>query len=246
MLADLIAHDGPSDYNIEILGINWWQDNPDNNEAMSSQVDLPWLQDTAAADAKGALSAEYRDVIILDPANEQPVAAFNLSVNDLRVDTTRNRLEIILRNVATLKDEDEDKLSDFWEDEAFGSTDTSKPLSNGDGDRAIDLLEYAHASDPTTPRSVPDLEYGEEEIDGQRYLTVTFRRRLGLAGGLDYVVEFSWRLQDWMSGLTEVEEYSVVNPYDGTGTEIVTYRARTAMDEAKRQGFLRVRCVLPD
>jgi hypothetical protein len=79
-----------------------------------------------------------------------------------------------------------------------------------------------------------------------QFSTITFRRRLGASGGLTYTVEFSEDLTSWSSEVEDVVEISRVNPYDGTGTEIVTFRiVRPISALTTGKGYLRVRADLP-
>lgn len=234
-----------SDYKIEILGVNWDLDITSSNGAMTNGRDLPWLQDTRAENAQAKWGANYRDVIILDPANERPVAAFSLNTYDLRDDANRTLLKDVLLGVAQLADQDDDKLSDFWEREMFSGQLSEEPSGDKDSDSAISLSEYAHGSHANSPASLPAFKTGILEVAGQRYLSITFRRRLGAAGGLHYIVEYSGDLKTWESGPAAAVEAGSSNPYDGTGTEIVTYRSVSPITSFAPPGFLRVRCTLP-
>lgn len=200
------------------------------------------MQDTAATKATLSWNALYRDVVILDPANARPVAAFNLSTYDLAQEANRTALKALLLTVAELEDADGDNLSDFWEEAMFGGDDSPGPTGNTDGDRSSNLMEYAHGSHAGDPGSQPSFTTGLVDHDGNRHSTITFRRRLGYAGGLRCIVEMSETLRTWSGGPSAVVEVGRVNPYDGTGTEIVTYRTVTAVP---RHRYLRVRCILP-
>lgn len=193
-------------------------------------------------DVRSSWNAFLRDVVILDPVNAQPVAAFNLQAHDLAEEANRNDLKALLRSAAELKDEDEDGLCDFWEDAQFGGDRSSGPADNPDRDGAINLLEYAHGSDPGDAASQPQLPSGLTANGESRHLFLTFRQRLGAAGGLQYIVEAGDTLDAWAGGPTKVVEVSRVNPYDGTGTEIVTVRTVQALSTRE---FLRVQCTLP-
>jgi hypothetical protein len=213
---------------------------------MTNGRDLPWLQDTNEENVQAAWKASYRDVVILNPANDQPLAAFNLTTFDLGEAENRTALKNLLLSVAELVDEDNDKLSDFWEAEMFNNDYGASPEDNSDGDSAIDFLEYAHGSHANRPASQPGLTTEVLELEGQQYLSLTFRQRLGEAGGLNYAVEFGSELSSWESGAEAVVEMARINPYDGTGTEVVTYRSARPLTALPDRGFLRVRCSLDD
>lgn len=220
---------------------------------MTSGKDLPYLQDTNEVDAQGVWDAHLRDLIILNPANEpvdttalnpKPDIApnLNLTIFDLADAGNRAALKALLLSAATLRDADGDGLCDYWEDAEFGGDRSTGPDDDPDRDGASTLLEYAHGSDPADPASRPALEGGLTSRGGARHLQVSFRRRLGAAGGLHYAVEAGDTLDAWAGGPTQVIEVSRINPYDGTGTEMVTFRA---VQEVSTREFLRVTCTLP-
>jgi len=66
---------------VVILGVNE-VGHESGNELMTSGRDLPWLQDTVVDDVWGAWAPTYRDVVVLDPLNQE-IAVFNLTVHDL-------------------------------------------------------------------------------------------------------------------------------------------------------------------
>ncbi len=66
---------------IQILGINGIGLESGNGSMTTGRV-LPWLQPVADEDVWALWQVEYRDVVILGPANQQ-LGAFNLTVNDL-------------------------------------------------------------------------------------------------------------------------------------------------------------------
>ena len=72
-------------------------------------------------------------------------------------------------------------------------------------------------------------------IGDEKFQTITFRARLGASGGLVYTVEFSEDLISWSSAPKDVIEVGRLNPYDGTGTEIVTYRAQVTIPQGEAQ-----------
>ena len=61
--------------------------------------DLPWLQDTTAADWWGRWSPTYRDVIIVDGKGEV-AAIYNLTEHSLTEDANYAELEALLVSIA--------------------------------------------------------------------------------------------------------------------------------------------------
>jgi len=180
-----LAAEASPDYKIEILGINWNLSNTTSNDLVTTDNDLPWLQDTVEENVQLSWAPVYRDVVILNPVNETPVAAFNLSTYDLAIEANRTQLKALLLSVAELEDADGDKLSDFWEDEMFDGDRSSGPNDNTDGDSSIEVVEYALGSHAGDPASLPQQSVGIQEDGGDQYPTITFRRRLGAAGGAE-------------------------------------------------------------
>ena len=210
---------------------------------MTAGRDMPWLQDTTGGDVTTSWGADYRDFLILDPANMQPIAAYNLTQNSLSDPENRAELTAILLGLAVLKDEDADKLSDYWEDEMFEGDRSGLPADDRDNDRGDALLEYSLGSHAANPASLPDPSMGSVMVGGEEFQTITFRQRLGAAGGLKYTVGFSRDAVHWSSAEGNVIELSRTNPYDGTGTEIVTFQVASPISENGR-GFLRVRATI--
>jgi hypothetical protein len=66
---------------VDILGVNAVY-NEGANGLMTAGRDLPWLQDTPAADAWTAWAVQWRDVVVLDRANNR-VHVYNLTTHDL-------------------------------------------------------------------------------------------------------------------------------------------------------------------
>ncbi|MGI9239968.1 MAG: hypothetical protein ACR2RV_04160, partial [Verrucomicrobiales bacterium] len=118
---------------------------------MTDGRDLPWLQDPTGGDVTTEWGAGYRDFISLDPANEALPEAYSLTDNDLADPAKRAELKEILLGLAELKDEDADRLSDYWEVEMFDGDLSSGPSDERDGDGADGLIEYALGSDANDP-----------------------------------------------------------------------------------------------
>ncbi|MFT4547507.1 MAG: hypothetical protein ACI9UA_002735 [Pseudoalteromonas tetraodonis] len=191
-----------------------------------------------------AWGAGYRDFVMLDPANERPIAAYNLSIHSLSSAANRAELKSLLLGLAVLKDDDNDKLSDYWEDEVFDGDDSAGPEDDTDGDGGNERLEYALSSDPDSGASLPDTSLATMLVEGAEFQVIIFRRRLGVAGGLQYAVEFSRDGIGWSAAAEEVIEIASTNPYDGTGSEVVSVRVVRPISEQGR-GLLRVRVTLP-
>jgi len=66
---------------IQILGVNGIGLESDNKVMTAGRV-LPWLQPAAGEDVWTLWQVEYRDVVILGPAN-QPLGSYNLTEHDL-------------------------------------------------------------------------------------------------------------------------------------------------------------------
>jgi len=86
------------DLDIAILGVNE-VGFEGGNEGMCDGRDLPWLQDTAAADWWGVWAPTYRDVIILDGDGEL-AGVFNLTDKPITVDDNYVELKQLLVDVA--------------------------------------------------------------------------------------------------------------------------------------------------
>ena len=100
-------------------------------------------------------------------------------------------------------------------DQAASKTD------DNDGDRIINLMEYALNSDPMKPsrESLPQVKIQilDLEDEPKEYITFTFTRQ-GQSSDLDYAVEFSDNLADWKND-TAVLESTTTNA-NGTVTEL--------------------------
>ena len=79
---------------IQLLAIN--EDGFDSGlGTMSAEGDLPLLQDTDEASVWDDWDVTFRDVVILNSANEQ-VAVYNLTTHSLGVDANYNELKALL------------------------------------------------------------------------------------------------------------------------------------------------------
>jgi hypothetical protein len=84
---------------VVILGVNE-VGHESGNDLMTTGRDLPWLQDTALDDVWGTWAPVYRDVVVLDPDNQE-IAVFNLTVHDLADPVDYDALKQILIDAAT-------------------------------------------------------------------------------------------------------------------------------------------------
>lgn len=114
------------------------------------------------------------------------------------------------------------------------------PNHNG----TVNLLEFALNRDPKAANFTPPLALGSEtdSATGNKYLTVTYTRRIA-ASGITYHDEVSSDLTTWNSGNLYTEEASVAD--DGNGiTQTVKVRVMTPMNQANRI-FVRLRVTEP-
>ncbi len=234
----------PADYNIEFLGVNWDTDDPGGNALISDGRDLPWLQDSFAVNAKALWGPAYRDLVVVGPRNEF-IGVVNLTANDMALEINREVLKnLLLTSIAVLQDEDGDGLGDDWEDLSFAGDRSETPGGNRDKDTGSNFSEYVLGSGADDPASLPTPTVGiEEGAGGERYLTITFRRRLGKMAGLVYLVEHSADMNTWQSSGVAAVEVESINPYDGSGTVIVTCRAPVPIPAGASAGAVRVRAL---
>ncbi|MDD2763155.1 MAG: hypothetical protein PHE83_04165 [Opitutaceae bacterium] len=89
----------------------------------------------------------------------------------LATDSKSAQVQVLATVPATFKD---------WQQRYWPDTDDPAivgPDADPDGDRINNLLEYALDADPTVADDALLPEIGLETVDGQRYLTLTYRRR---------------------------------------------------------------------
>jgi hypothetical protein len=243
---------GTTDLHIEIIGVNFFGIGP--SSAMTNGRTLTWVRETMqyqptktwhVPDNSNGLPF-YRDVVILDAQNAfadvYHLAITPLDGTDPNYLAHRSMLKAKLVAAATHVDVDRDGLSDLWEMESYGhlNADASTPAANGESALAC----YSSGQDPRTPNSQFAPTPGSQVIDSRRHATFTFRRRLGKAGGLRCVPDVSSTLIQWAPALDSFINESVVNPYDGTGTEIVTLRALDPMESLPNL-WVRLRVFIP-
>jgi hypothetical protein len=184
---------------------------------------LPWLQDSSAENVRDQWKVTYRDVIILDPLNRMTGLTLNLTRNNLADLSQREELKKRLRKVAEFQDQDQDGLGDDWEERHFGGLGAvpTDDAQNGQGDL---FLSYALGLTPGIP-GTPAVGTSIEGEGNGRFFEITYRRRLGMAGGLRYEWQ-SWGPGEGWQGVGEGWSVHEVRPiWDGTGTEIVVLRS---------------------
>ena len=84
---------------MQILGVNGIG-LEGTNDLASSGRDLPWLQDTIAADVWNVWPIAYRDVVILDRQNVF-YDVYNLTTYNLADAANRDELKQLLRDAGT-------------------------------------------------------------------------------------------------------------------------------------------------
>lgn len=187
-------------------------------------VNLPWLQDTFAENVQGRWGAAYRDVVILDPLNQRVGAPFNLTDNNLALESVRTTLKELIRKAALFVDADDDGIGDDWEERFYGNLDQAGD-SDSDSDGADLFWEYAAGSRPNSGGSLPLVTLRSVGEGGGEGLFLTFRRRVGSAGGLGYDIEIRQGDGSWVSAGSLFTPDAVIPVFDGSGTEEVVYRA---------------------
>jgi hypothetical protein len=85
-------------YDIQILGVNQ-AGFESGNPSITAGRDLPWLQDTVAANVWSAWSVTYRDVVVLD-GNNEVFGVFNVTANNLALPTNYDALRQLFLDAA--------------------------------------------------------------------------------------------------------------------------------------------------
>jgi hypothetical protein len=115
------------------------------------------------------------------------------------------------------------------------------PTANPDGDQMNNLLEYALDSDPTQPDDSKLPEVGISTVGGQRYMTLTYRRRTGDLT-LRYEVIASDDLMAPVQGWTvqtQTEPASQTNL--PAGLERITVRDSVSIESGPAGRYLKLR-----
>lgn len=192
---------------------SWLREDADNR---------PWRTWRVPVVSRPGQEVRWRDVIILDENNEF-VAVQNLTEETLSSGPNRDKLKSVLFAAATITDTDIDGIPDRWEFRQFGGIETGAGTRLSTGQTA--LLAYAMSQPPSDYRSERDVRVALVEDGGGRFLQLRFRRRLGGEGRrLLYEPQVSNDGVEWSGGELIWNEESAVNPWDGSGTEVVTVR----------------------
>jgi len=112
--------------------------------------------------------------------------------------------------VTTSPDSDGDGLPNFWETaNGLASDNTAShagAMGDLDGDGIPNLLEYALNLDPRAPGTsgLPFSVKTVNPVDGEEYLELTYRRRIG-AAGIRYIIETSTDCVTWSPAASQYE-----------------------------------------
>lgn len=228
-----------TDLPVVIAGIHLFEG--PTNPAMYTGKSLSWVRETATVRpwqswrvpiaSRPAREIRWRDVIILDE-NNAFYAVQNLTDSPITDPLNRTRLKNTLRAAATIVDSDSDGINDRWEFAEFGSItpDSSTPTPSG----LPALAAYAFGLPRGEFHAALIPSAGLQVIGGKNYLQFSFRRRLGGEGTrLGYLPQTSTNFTKWTHLPAEWIQTGVSNPYDGSGTEIVTVRRTAPIAEGR-------------
>jgi hypothetical protein len=141
-------------------------------------------------------------------------------------------------------DSDGDGLPDYWETRHGWSAGDGNPGHGGAGDLDRDGLsnwkEFVFDLDPlvSDAQSLPAFSTQLNPSDGQRYLTYSYRRLLGVTG-LTYSVQLSTDMQSWTSNTADYVELSAT-PNLGGASETVLVRVLPSLATPDIRKFVRV------
>ena len=141
----------------------------------------------------------------------------------------------LLRTVTRQLDSDGDRLPDDWEvqngldphDNGSGLG-RNGLLGDANGNGIVNLLEYVLASDAVVSNGLVQATRQRNPADGNDYLVVTYRRRIGLAD-FRFVIETSEDLVAWSAVSGDVQEILPTTPNGDGSTETVSVRIRPAL-----------------
>jgi uncharacterized repeat protein (TIGR01451 family) len=134
-------------------------------------------------------------------------------------------------------DEDEDGVSDTWENTYFGNLDSDLE-ADGDHDGLPNLIEYLFGTSPQASSGNP-LKSSVRHIPDAPVMTLEFPRRSSLANS--YRIQTSANLESW-SNATEVQETIVATQTAG-GVTTETVRVEIPLPDGLR--FARIQWVGP-
>jgi len=224
-----------TDLNVEIIGVNA-QSYLNVTPCISNP--LPVVQETYDHPAWTDWGANSYDLHIVDSQGNR-IAVYNTLTYDLNYPENREIIRQAFLAAAQITDSDSDQFPDDWEMVYLHNLDTI-PTDDSDDDGSNNFTEFAFGTDPTIPALKPDFRPEIKTVDNQKYLSLTFRSRLG--SWLNYVVEGSTDLEHWSSSADVITQTETpVNLYDGTGTAQVTYRLTQPLTNSC--SFLKVRVV---
>jgi len=147
--------------------------------------------------------------------------AFSIVAQDAAVPPNVRTLNF---NVTWVADVNGNGLPDDWETQ-YGLSDTDTAMGDRDEDGVRNMIEYVLCLDPTAPDGGPGFWTTTEmnPADGERYLVLHHRRRIGLVGwAID--VETSTNANDWSSSLGETESAQAPTPLPDGITEVAHIR----------------------
>jgi len=210
---------------------------------------LPVLSDDNLGDADGDTMPDGYELAIVDYFADDALTSIEevLPVDDFDQDTYSNLQEIADGSnpvdpfsVPGGEDVVEASPYDIWRFDHFGDVGDQSALTDPDADPENDRIpnkfEYALLLDP----NIKDVEglptYTMEDVEGEQYFTLQFRRRANLEA-FDLIVEVSNNLLDWTSGPGATTVISV-EP-SGEDGEIWTIRDNTPVGE-RRFRFMRI------
>lgn len=201
----------------------------------------PWQTWRVPVSSRPAQEVRWRDVVILDENNEF-YAVQNLTEETLSSGPNRDKLVSVLMAAATITDTDIDGIPDRWEFSNLGGIDSGANTVLKTGQPA--LVAYAFSQSPVDYRRDRNVLVSVITEGTDRFLEMQYRRRLGGEGQrLIYEPQISTDAENWTSPPDRWQEVSAENPWDGSGTEIVTVRA--AANEETKVLYGRVRVESP-
>ena len=218
---------GETDLPVSLIGIHSFGDS--TNPRMYTGKDSAWLQEDSVnqpwnvwsvpVSSRPRQEVRWKDVIILDENNEF-FAVQNLAEEALSSGPNRTKLKSALLAASSITDTDLDGISDRWEFQQLGDIGSGANTTLPNGESV--LVNYAMSlSSGSLEDLLPSIEIRND--NGERYLRLEYRRRLGLEGSrLIYEPQISSDGENWMGGEDTWNPVSVTNPWDGSGTEIVT------------------------
>jgi hypothetical protein len=150
----------------------------------------------------------------------------------------RNLFDLTLAPILETQetDSDGDGMPDEWElQHGMNMADAGDAAIDSDHDGLVNLIEYLFDLDPRNRDSQGAVVPSTVKIGGQRYLSITYRRRRVIEDGLTVEIEVTGNLEQWQNG--GAVEVDIVD--NGDGTETVTAYDSVPMTIG-RQRYLRI------